>query len=385
MLARFHALDRLRALAVVSMVQGHTFSALLAPDAIPPPVMQVHGLVHGLTAPAFLFGAGLAFGLATYPSYERHRRGGAVLAARLRRYGGLVLLGYLLQVPGASLLSALALRGEQLTPLFRVGPLHLIALCMTLCQLGALVLRSARSHAWAALALGLVVMASAPAVWSGELGRSVGLPFGAWLDGSWGSQFPVFPWASFAFFGVAAAACVVRPARSELASTSERSPSRAGRTRRLWLLSGLGLAAIAYGLFRLDVKLSSATWFWYSSPVYVLFRLGLVMALLGSLHARRVSHAPHEPAGWSALFARHSLFAYVVHLLLLYGTPFTPSLARHFGQRLDALQTAAIFGAVIAFTMLAIHAWSALVRKGALAHGWVRVALTALGVLVLAR
>ncbi|MET0283304.1 MAG: heparan-alpha-glucosaminide N-acetyltransferase domain-containing protein, partial [Polyangiales bacterium] len=139
---RFDALDRLRALAVVSMVQGHTFTALMRPDALPQSFMQWHALVHGLTAPAFLFGAGLAWGIASYPRYDAQP-----FWKRMRRYTMLIVIGYALQLPGASLLAAFKLRGDALAPVLRVGPLHLIALCLGLCQLLALVLRAPRAHA----------------------------------------------------------------------------------------------------------------------------------------------------------------------------------------------------------------------------------------------
>jgi hypothetical protein len=399
---RFFPLDRLRALAVVAMVQGHTFSALLAEDALPATAMQVHATLHGLTAPAFLLGAGLSFGVATYPQYARHARPGRALWLRLRRYLGVALLGYLLQLPGASLLTALQLHGEQLAPIFRVGPLQLIALCLTVCQLAALVLRSARAHAAGACALGLGLMALSPWVWSAQLGARAGPLLGPWLDGARGSLFPICPWASFAFFGVALARLLPHAGPAELASPGSAEAVRPA-PGGAWLVSGLVLALLAYLLFRLGVQLSEPKWFWHASPLYVAFRLGLVMALLGLLHARRAGLDPGAcaslctadaradraeqaaAAGWSELLARHSLVAYVAHLLLLYGTPFTPSLVHHLGLRLAVHEASACFVAIMAATLLATQAWASIAKQGALASGWVRAALSALGLLMLAR
>jgi hypothetical protein len=392
---RFVALDRLRALAVVSMVQGHTFSALMKPDALPATVMQWHALVHGLTAPAFLFGAGLAFGLATYPRYERHRHVGPVLYQRLRRYAWLVLLGYALQLPGASLLAALRLRADELTPVLRVGPLHLIALCLMACQLSALGIKSPRAHALLSFTLGALVSASSPYVYAANLGQLSGPLLGPWLDASSGSLFPIFPWASFAFFGVATGGLLAHRPRALPRST-------------LWVSLGLLLAGSAYMLFLKGIRLSDPKWFWHASPLNTVFRIGLVLCLLGVLHrfagpptqaappveagaasGRRVRTSPHAPVrpreGWTGLLARHSLLAFVVHLLLLYGTPFTPSLNHHFGLSLDAPEACAVFVAIMLATLLAIRTWASLQQERRLDPGWVRALLTVLGVLVLTR
>jgi len=390
---RFLALDRLRALAVVSMVQGHTFSALMKPDALPATVMQWHALVHGLTAPAFLFGAGLAFGLATYPRYELHRRGGPVLYQRLRRYAWLVLLGYALQLPGASLLAALRMRGDELTPVLRVGPLHLIALCLMVCQLTALGIESPRAHAVLAFVLGALVSASSPYVYAASAGQLAGPLLGPWLDASSGSLFPIFPWASFAFFGVATGGL--------LAHRPRELPRSA-----LWISLGLLLTGSAYILFLSGIRLSDPRWFWHASPLNTAFRIGLVLCLLGVLHrfagaptlviasveargARPLDSLEHTACrpreSWTGLLARHSLLAFVVHLLLLYGTPLTPSLNHHFGLSLDAPQACAVFAAVMLATLLAIRGWASLVQERRLEPDWVRAVLTVLGVLVLTR
>jgi hypothetical protein len=379
---RFLALDRLRALAVVSMVQGHTFSALMKPDALPATVMQWHALVHGLTAPAFLFGAGLAFGLATYPRYALHRCSGPVLYQRLRRYAWLVVLGYALQLPGASLLAALRMRPDELTPVLRVGPLHLIALCLTVCQLSALAIESPRAHALLSFSLGALVSASSPYVYAAHAGELAGPLFGPWLDASSGSLFPIFPWASFAFFGVATGGL--------LAHRRGALPRSA-----LWVSLGLLLAGSAYVLFLSGIRLSDPRWFWHASPLNTVFRIGLVLCLLGVLH--RLAGAPtHAESSseqaisgsresWTSLLARHSLLAFVVHLLLLYGTPFTPSLNHHFGLSLDAPQACAVFAAIMLATLLAIRTWASLLHARRLEPGWVRALLTVLGVLVLTR
>jgi uncharacterized membrane protein len=335
---RWLALDRLRASAIVLMIQGHTFSALLDPRAMAEGVERVHSLVHGLTAPMFLLGAGLAFGVTSYPRYAQQRRDRALFNARMRRCLLLLLVGYALQLPGGSPLAIFTASGAQRALLLRVGPLQLIALALCLSQLLMRAIRSPRLHALTASALGLVITAATPTIWKSGLSERLGPGLGSWLDHRHGSDFSLFPWGCFMLIGVGIGALI--------AASSERWRKRA------LLGAGVLLAGGAYALFALDLAGFEPHWFWYTSPVYVAFRLGVVLLLLGALQRRadREAHRPAKP-GLMALLTRHSLAAYVAHLLLLYGTPLTPNLARRFAQRLSLSETCFACAAIMLLTL----------------------------------
>jgi uncharacterized membrane protein len=366
---RFVALDRLRALAVLLMVQGHTFTALLREGELPRGLSQVHALVHGLTAPAFLFGAGLAFGVATYPADPELDDARARSGKRFSRYARIFAIGYLLQLPGGSLIAAFQLRGQALAPVLRVGPLQLIALCLSVCQLLTF-LRSRRSHALVCGAIGLLIAGLAPTVCSSTLSSSAPLILASWLDDRTGSLFPLFPWGCFAFVGVAAAYPLAR------------ASSRAG----VWLVVGVALTLTTYALYLAGYRLSEPALFWKASPLNMAFRLGLVLCSLGALHHLPSARATAPSARSStALLARQSLVAYVTHLLLLYGTPFTPSLVRYHGGELDLLQTSGVFMLVLTGTVLASYAWSRLGAPEKHAQRWVKLAVVVCSLAVLVR
>lgn len=331
---------------MVSMVQGHTTTALLAPDALPTHVEQLHALLHGLTAPTFLFGAGLAFGVTSYERYAAYRQPGRALNKRLLRYLTLFLLGYALQLPGSSLWAAFHVDGEKLSLVCRVGPLQLIALVLGMCQLAMLVLQSARAHAlFAGSGALLVTLCATPVARAGFASR-LGPFFGAYVDDSLGSQFPIFPWAGFALAGVASAYAL-----------------RAQRRFARWPLLAVGsaLAGVTYAAFYWRWLPYERAFFWRTGALYLLFRLGCVVALLGLL--TRVADATRGTStGWSAQLAQHSLIAYVAHLLILYGTPFTPNLAHRWGTSLGLWPTALASVLMLIATVAAVYAWEALSR-----------------------
>src|SRR5688572_4087415 len=123
---RWIALDVFRASAVLLMIQGHTFTELLRPTEYEGAWSAWHTILHGLTAPMFLIGAGLAYGIVTLRSQADapRRPNGRIL----RRAGLLVLLGYFLQLPRAPWAEILS-RRDLYECATRVGPLQLVGLC----------------------------------------------------------------------------------------------------------------------------------------------------------------------------------------------------------------------------------------------------------------
>lgn len=365
---RFWALDRLRALAVLAMIQGHCFTALLRPQALTGGVARLHGLIHGLTGPCFLFGAGLAFGMTTYARYPQHRQIGAALRARLRRYALLIVVGYALQLPGGSIWKAFSAQGAVLENVLRIGPLQHIALTLLLCQLGVLLIARPAHHALAALALGSAVLFSTRFVYTSGWPALLGPGFGSLLDDRFASQYPLFPWSCFVLFGVASAPLL-----------------RSAQPSRAWLagLSAL-VAALLYGAFQAGAFHFDKQLFWRTHPSFVLFRLALVVLLLGLLQWPRDRQrvAPGPVVG---TLAKHALVAYVAHLLLLYGTPLTPNLAFRHAQSLSLGQAGCVTVLILLATVAIVELWQWLSTRRPTGHRLVQAGLTLLGLVMLAR
>ena len=96
---RWVALDVFRVSAVLLMIQGHTFTALLEPAAYQGAWVRWYRLTHGLTAPMFLFGAGLAYGIVTFGSRVSTTDADAARARTriFRRACALIAIGTALQ------------------------------------------------------------------------------------------------------------------------------------------------------------------------------------------------------------------------------------------------------------------------------------------------
>lgn len=355
---RWLALDVLRGIAVLSMIQGHTFTALLRADQYDPSWSRWYRLFHGLTAPMFLLGGGLAYGIVTLQA-----QAGRSPMRLMRRGLMLIALGYALQVPRASW-SVILADDRLLSLLLRVGPLQLVGACLLLAEALRWMLRSpAATHTGIAVLTAAITL-GAPWVWNVRGSSRAPFVIGSWLDGHAGSLFPFFPWAAFFFLGALGSTWVVRI----------RDNRDGARWSAFALIGGgCGAAGFAYAMYVNHQTMRGLYGdhdLWHTNPLYVLFRAGAVFALLGLLSAIE----PMIRWLWRKLpvveqtfgvISRQSLVAYVVHLLVLYGSPLNKSLAK-VGPTLDLREVSAVASGLLLFTVATSVVWDRAITRGAL-------------------
>lgn len=287
-LPRVLVLDLLRLIAAVQMVQGHTIDAVLAPDYRHGALYQGWLWLRGLTSVAFLSVAGMSFHLATFRGRDERTYDPAASAARLRRAGSLVALGYLLRLP----LPMAA--HDDLASLLRLSAATDVLQCIgvSLAFLEVLVLVMPKRRAVEAVCglLAIVVLGLSP-----QLARldpsGPWLPLLDYLTPRAGSPFPLLPWSAHLLLGVAL------------------SPWLFGARWRLLRL-----------LFTGGLLLALATLLRSVAPPLIadhLRRFGLVVVGLGLL-------SPLElwlRAGFAKplQLSRETLFIYALHVLLVYG------------------------------------------------------------------
>jgi uncharacterized membrane protein len=274
----------------------------------------------------------------------------------VRRALQLLALGTLLQLPRTSLYDVFTQR-DLFVSSFRPGALQLVASGLLLAEGLRRATKTRLAFGALAAILALSIALVAPLVWNARLSELLAL--GGWLDGQAGSQFPLVPWLGFFFLGAALAGFFGRSLWLQGCDVP--------RSRR-WMpivgTAGILVSALGYVAFLRGVRLTSlygSHSFWYSNPLFFAFRAGLACAWLGLLTAserllfRTFSALPRVARVIRAL-AKHSLVAYVVHLVLLYGTPWFPGLARG-GPQFGALETIATFACVSCATIGVTIAW----------------------------
>lgn len=292
-------LDAFRGLMALAMVQGHVTDTLLTRASLAEPWYVAQQILHGSTAPGFLFASGFVAGLPRAP---------LSLRAGLRRARRLLFVlgvGYALHLPYFSLFKSLgAATSAERALLFACDALQVIAAT----QLFVLLLQWLAGRHWTrwAGALALAVVAATPLVWASGVSARLPAPLAPWVDEATGSRFPVFPFSAFVLAGTLAGALL-----------GHAPPAK--RQRRE-VAAGLALLALG-GLVALP--LSGRVDFWGPSPAYVLVRLGALLLLLRLVEAAAATG--HAAMRALALLGHETLLVYVLHLTLLFGGVLGPS------------------------------------------------------------
>ena len=340
------------------MVQGHLNDALVSPEAKEGALYQLQLILHGSTAPGFLFASGFVAGLPRAPLSLR------ASIRRARRLLFLLGVGDALHLPYLSLWKTLQVPPPEMAHALSCSALLVLAVT----QLFVLALQwvAGRRWRWAAAGLALAVLAVTPAVWASDLSRRLPLALGAYLDVQAApSAFPVFPYSAFVLAGTVAGAALGRQ-------------DAATRARRAWRAGGALVAAGAL----LAVALNGRVEFWGPSPGYALLRLGGLLFLL--LGVERFEQHPWGRVGnfllrMLVVIGHETLLVFVLHLQLLYGGVLWPSPLARWAGRLDLVTAdSLVLLSMTAVLFLAARAWHRLKAR------WPRAARILLSFLTVA-
>ncbi|MDR3670962.1 MAG: heparan-alpha-glucosaminide N-acetyltransferase domain-containing protein [Holophaga sp.] len=312
---RVHVLDFIRLVAMLLMVQGHTLDALVDPARMDLDSFHWQTWVNlrGLTAPMFMMVSGAATVLGI--RYDlRGRLTGALLRRRVRTALMVIAIGYLLLFPANRLADLRWVPRDHWHAFFRVNILQ--ANGVTLLLLTALLCctRTVRRYAAWSLACGLAILLAAPLVAGVDWFRLLPEGLASYLSFQQGSLFPLFPTSAYMFLGVGLGALLLE--------TPE--PRRARTFRMACLTAGLGSLVVSVIAARVPFRVLPPGEAWRGGYAFTTCRLGfalLVFGLLGWVAEWR----PALSASWAPL-GRRSLFVYVGHLTLIFGTPWTPGL-----------------------------------------------------------
>jgi len=293
-------LDWLRGVAVLIMVEAHTFDAWTAPLDRNNAGYRFFILIGGFGAPAFLFLAGVALALAMGARMNKGLTAGDAVRLARRRGWQIFGLAFLFRFQ-----SWVISRGPALT-LLKVDILNILGLSMLAATAlwGLARTRAARIALFIAAAV--AVAAIAPTVRASAAIAALPDPL-EWYFHPWAgrSSFTLSPWPAFLFAGVAV---------GEWLEGARTAPAE----QRLTLqLGAIGMALVAAGY--------AATFFppaydhgalWTVAPSFFGVRLGVLliaMPLACAWGARR------RGPSWLEEFGVSSLFVYWIHVEMVYG------------------------------------------------------------------
>jgi len=334
-------IDLLRAIAVLQMVQGHTIDVLLAPELRTAefPIYNIWYFLRGMTAPIFMFTAGTTF---TYlfksvrkPFEENYR-----VKKGIRRALLLLFIGYILRYPSWTIVDFSEVTAEAWQTFFIVDVLQLIGFSLLLVLLILFVTEKLKLNFTVTfIASAALIFLASPFMENINWNSYLPAPIAAYLYSGSGSLFPIFPWAGYVVSGAVLGSYL---AQNPMVFKSSRFSILLAIVGAVFSLIALFSYLIlqAYGIESINPQVT---------PNTIFFRMGFVLLLTAvvSYISLRVERIPQL----IILVGRNTLLIYVVHLIILYGSIWTPGLNLLWGNSLSGWQS---FGAAVIMIALMI-------------------------------
>ena len=343
---RYLFIDLLRFVAAFFMIQGHVFDAVLSPQVKAHPLFYVHDFFHGFVAPAFLFASGVAYGASTMKRWNEHIGFGKRSRHRVRRFLGLIAIGYALHLPYFSLRKTISSASPaEMKAFLQSDVLQCIGVTLLLLQIGILVLKNRKAFEWVVAALAGVVIFSAPFMWSAHFSGHLPAALVSYLSPENGSWFPLFPWSAYILCGVMFG-CIFANAGD---------PVHAGSMMLKYAALNVAVLMLAWTAIHVPFDLYPAHDFWKSNPAMFFVRLsavGIVTSLI-FLVERWWRKTPYFPS----IMGRESLFVYILHLVIVYGSVMNRGLAQRVGPTLGVAPALGAFALVFAAIGLITLLW----------------------------
>lgn len=348
--ARYEFLDLLRGIAVLLMIEGHAMRALLDWNIRATFAYDIHELFHGLPAPIFIFAAGAAVAIT--------RKSSSGTAAghskshnwqRELRLLNVLIIAYALQLSDFSFARTFfSSTPEKLQTLLNFNVLQcIVASVLVVRAISSLQMREAGLQRLLTI-LTAVVGLLTPLIWYSS--SQLPMWLGAIVSKHYDSFFPLFPYLGFALGGAAWG-------MGFLQATQQDQESRF--LKRTVIVSGIIFAACT--------ALAGIPWpdmfadFWWSSPWYLWLRIAVLTLSCAYLRRWEVSAKgdPSRTQAFLAMLGRQSFYAYVGHLLVLYGSSYNYNwnMLRKLGSDLDFWPAVAATGCLAIAMIASTIAW----------------------------
>jgi hypothetical protein len=316
------------------MLEGHVLRALLTPEIQQTNWFLFHEFFHGLSAPAFLFGAGLTFVISTHKRWQEYHRWGSPLARRVGRFIIIIGLGLAIHLPFMSFRKTL-LEGttRDFLQLFQCDVLACIGI--GLLSLHALLFFFKREDwfYYLVIAISLALAFLTPITWNINWLDTLAIAFAQLMNMNNGSVFPLFPFVGFLYAGV-------------ITSFEFLVAVRNGKERAF--IQKLALTGITMVVVGLLVELIpgheyGAHDFWYTCPTYFFIRTGALFLITAVVWY--ASQNIQSPNPWWTVLGRESLFVYVLHLPILYGSVLNvrTNMTKLWGMSMGVVESVGVF------------------------------------------
>jgi uncharacterized membrane protein len=223
--------------------------------------------------------------------------------------------------------------------------LHLIAVSLLLLQILFLLIKDNKKYFYVICYAAVITILATPYIWQIRFSTILPIEMASSLNNLTGSLFPVFPWLAYVFMGAA------------LMQLLLEHPAEQKRILKLFFVSGIIMITLGVIPELLKIKTSLYYDFWQTSPNIFLIKFGIVLVLL-FLFSWLCEKFNYEMKIFS-VFGQESLFIYVIHLLMIYGTG-SYTLQTNFGRSLNWLELGIAYILMISLLLVLGKLWGKL-------------------------
>lgn len=317
-------------------MQGHTLDTLVSPSILDVNIFpwNIWTYVRGLTAPIFLMVSGAVHVFVL----KRNSDGTLKQRTKQRRLSWALTilgLGYLMMFPASRIVDLPFVTQQAWHYVLQVNILQLTGVSLLLLLFSALFTRSNTSLGITSFIIAMGTFVVSPIVHAFPLHNYLPLALSNYVSFSNGSLFPIFPYSGFLFMGVAIGVYLERFELSERTIVIKRKGITFG-------IAFLFIALLCELLFMLFLNTTIPG---PMSPTMMFSRIGFVL-LFFSFCAFLVDKLQVWKESF-VFFSGKSLPIYMIHLFIIFGTPWSFGLASFYAK-----QTSLQFGILAAFAVI---------------------------------
>lgn len=304
---RYFFVDLFRGWAVLFMVETHVVNAWMDAGLRSSTWFSYLNLLNGFVAPSFLFIAGVSFAIVSKTKWKEMTTLSKPLARQVRRLLMILGIGYLLHFPRIEWVGLVPrIFQEDLKDFYQVDILQTIAVSLLVLHVLQYVIRQRTALIGMVTVVTLAALFFTPIIWKIDFSSTLHPALANYLNGLHNPLFPLFPWSVFLLAGSIAGFFFLDNAEYD------REP------RAIAALSVCGglLFVLAWIADRIPFTFFEYDSFWLTSPNWVLMRLGILLVIFSLFWILEIK-------GWHKskavlVIGSQSLFAYVLHLWLIY-------------------------------------------------------------------
>lgn len=342
-------IDVMRGIAVLWMIETHVIDIVLHQ---PWKSGFFYGLVNisnGFVAVSFLFCAGAGFWLAAMKKVDDYKHFREPLFIYLRRLLLILVIAYSLHMPSVSLAGFFKYDLHKWLVFFEVDVLQTIVYTSFIALFLLMIIPKIKYIPFIFGVVSLGIFFFAPYIISLNALNFLPPYFAAMISQDI-SKFPLLPWSGYFFGGVAITALFMQTENKK-------------RLSYFYFIGGMIIMLLMYYTQEYTKGYPYVTFWWRGCPTHSFFRIFGSIMVFGLLYLIEDKYRNTKVGHHLVIAGQESLFLYVSHLMIVYGSAMNFGFKYFIGGRLEWIGSFLIFAAITIFCYTAAYFWHELKAK----------------------